>query len=409
MRKQFMTGGLLALAVAITGCGGGGSSSPSSPPPSGGTDNPPTSPAPGGAKVAGPLDAVQGPVSQDVIAPLAASFAGTPMQGVAMCVDQIVVNSAVDVLDVLALAIQSGAGSTNPQAALAAAASGVQVQVENIVIDLQGMLSALSGNSSGCLGNTAPTAVSGNPLAGTPLAPVGATLSPVLDQVYSALHGTGPTRPELSLTTIASLVAQLQFAVDTAMAQVPANIANAPVMGAALTTIQTAVRNINTTVTAASSSNTAATRSAIATTLNNLLTGVLLGVVPVNDIENQAGQPGLLSGPISTGIGQVSTQVSSNLGVVLQPVLSQNLTAVINPIIASIENTILAAIVGPLFTELGGAGTLPTNPFGPVVAVLEDFFDGSSQGDPLDLITTLINTSSGCPLAGTPLAALCPP
>jgi hypothetical protein len=389
MRNQLLAGSLLALTVALAGCGGSSSSSPSTPPPSGGGTPPPTSPAPGGAKVAGPFDAVQTPVSQDVIAPLAASFAGTPLQGVAICVDQIVVTDAVDVLDVLALAIQSGAGSADPQAALAAAAAGVQVQLENMVIDIQGMLSALNGNSSGCLGNVAPTAVSGNPLAGTPLEPVGATLAPVLDQVYSALHGSGSTRPELSLTTLASLVAQLQFAVDTAMAQVPADVANAPVVGAALSTVQDAVHDVNTTVTAAASSNTAATQAAIASSLNNLLTGVMLGVVPVYDIENQAGQAGLLSGPIEDGIDDVSSEVANNLGVVLQPVLTQNLTAAVNP-----------------FEALGGAGSLPSNPLGPVIGVLDDFF-GGVDGSPLDLILDLVTGGSGCPLEGTPLEILC--
>jgi len=406
MKKQILTSTLLALTVALAGCGGGGSSpvTTTPPPPTGGTT---TSPPPGAAKVAGPLDAVQDPVSDQVMDPLIASFAGTPLQGVAVCVDQIVVGDVVDLLDVLALGIQSGAGSADPEAALAATAAGVQGQVENIVIDMQAMLSALDGSSASCLGNLAPNG--SNPLAGTPLEAVGATLAPVLAQVYGQLHGSGSTRPSLSLTTIASLVAQLEFAVNTAFAQIPADVASAPVLGAALSTVQTAVGDVSDTVAAAASSDTADTQDAISDTMDNLLTGVLLGVVPITTIETQAGQVGLLSGPINSGINDVSSEIGSNLGVVLQPVLEQNLDAALAPVTEAIESSVLAAILGPLFEQLGAAGVSTSNPLGPVTTVLDTFFEGASTaGDPLDLVLDVISSESGCPLAGTPLESLCP-
>lgn len=407
MKKHLLTSIALALTVTFAGCGGGGSDAPSStttPPP---TNNGGSTVTPGAAKVAGPLDAVQTPISQQVIAPLSSAFTGTPLQGVAVCVDQIVVTDTVDVLDVLALAIQNSAGSADPQAALTGAAAGVQAQLENVVIDLQGMLGALDGKTNTCLGNVAPTG--SNPLAGTPLAPVGATLAPVLDQIYDALHGTsGNTRPSLSLTTIASLAAQLKFAVDSAFAQVPDQVASAPVVGAALSTVQTAVSNLTTTVTAASMQNTAATQAAIASTLNNLLSGVLLNVVPVTMIEDQAGQSGMLSAPIAAAISQVSSQVGTNLGVVLQPVLSQNIDAILSPVIDGMNASVLDAILAPLFDLLGGAGTSTTNPLGPVTSILESFFSGASTaGNPLDLILEVVSGGSTCPLAGTPLEALC--
>lgn len=405
MKKQVLTSMMLALTVAFAGCGGGSDSPSSSAPPSNGNGS--TTPPPGAAKVAGPLDAVQTPVSQQVIAPLASSFTGTPLQGVAVCVDQIVVGDVIDTLDVLALAIQSGAGAGgNPQAALAAAAAGVQGQVENIVIDLQGMLSALNGSSTGCLGNIAPSGA--NPLAGTPLAAFGATLAPVLSQIYGQLHGSGSTRPSLSLNTIASLVAQLEFAFNTAYAQLPAATTSAPVIGAALSTVRGAVHNVNLTVSAAGASNVNATRTAIANTVDSLLTGVLLGVVPVTTIENQAGQAGMLSTPINAGIDQISAALSQTLGVALQPVLQQNIGTVLGPVVTSLENSVLGAILGPLFEVLGGAGTSTSNPLGPVTTVLDTFFEGASPaGNPLDLVLDLVGGSSGCPLAGTPLAILC--
>lgn len=405
MRKQVIAGSLLALTVVLAGCGGGDSATPSgsSPTPSTPTN---TSPTPGAAKVAGPLDAVQEPVSAQIIAPLASAFVGTPLQGIALCVDQIVVNDVVDVLDVLATAIDSGAQSGDPEAALAGAAAGVQVQVENIVIDTQGMLSALDGSGNGCAGNVAPTSISGNPLAGTPLEAFGATLAPVLDQVYTALHGASGPRPTLSLTTIASLVTQLEFAVNTAISQLPADVANAPVIGAALTTIQQSVANLADTVTAASTSDTPATQAAIANALNDALSGVLLGVVPITVIETQAGQVGLLSGPIQAGIDDVSAEIGGNN--IYSSLLEQNLDAAITPVTDVIESTVLAAILGPLFEVLGEAGVSSSSPLAPVTGILGDFF-GGVNGSPLDLVLEQVSGASGCSAAGTLLeGVLCP-
>lgn len=406
MKKQVLTSMMLALTVTFAGCGGGSDGPSSSPPPSTGTPGTPSSPAPGAAKVAGPLDAVQGPVSSQIIAPLASTFAGTPLQNVTLCVDQIVVGDVVDLLDVLANAVQAGAGSANPQAVLAATAAGVQGQVENIVIDLQSMLTALDGGNNSCLGNVAPNG--SNPLAGTPLAPVGATLAPVLAQVYGQLHGSGSTRPSLSLSTIAGIVEQLEFGVNTAFAQIPADVSSAPVVGAALTTVRTAVGNVSNTINAAAANNVAGTQAAIATTLDSLLTGVLLGVVPVTMIETQAGQPGMLSGPINSGIDDVSSEVASNLALALGPVLEQNLDSALEPVLSSLEASVLSAVLGPLFEALDGVGSSNSNPLGPVTGILDDFFEGTTPaGNPLDLVLDLVSGGSGCPLAGTPLAVLC--
>lgn len=400
--KNILAGSLLAITATLAACGGGSSGTTTTTPPPSTT---PVVTAPGAAKVAGPLDAVQEPVSDQVISPLATSLAGTPLQGVVQCVDQIVVTDVIDVVDILAIAIQSGAGTANPGALLTGTAASVQAQVENIVIDLNGLLAALRGNSAACTTNTAPTG--GNILVGTPLAPVGAALAPVLAQVYTALHGTSGPRPTLSLGTITSLLAQLEFALDSAIAQVPADVATAPVIGATLTTVQAAVHDLNDTLIAASTRNVVTTQTAMANTLNNLLSGVMLGIVPVTAIENQAGQAGMLSGPIQAGIDDVSSQISTGLGTLLQPVFEQNLADALAPVTGAIDSTILGAILGPLNEALSGIGVSLSSPLGPVVTALDGFFSGS-EVSPLDLIQEVINGEIGCPLAGTPLAILCP-
>ena len=400
MQKKVLAGSLLAFTVFAAGCGGG-SDSPSSAPsnPSTPPTSTPTSPPAGAAKVAGPLDAVQDPVSQDVIGQLAFAFADTPLQGVAQCVDQIVVTDAIDVLDVLANAMQDENFASDPEAGFTDAAAGVQAQVENIVIDLQGMLSALDGNTSSCLGNVNVAPNGGNPLAGTPLEPVGAALAPVLDQVYDQLHGTSGPRPELSLTTIASIVAQLEFALNTAISQLPADVANAPVVGAALSTVQTTVGNLSDTIVAASTSDVEDTQAAIGNTLNDALSGVLLGVVPVSTIENQAGEAGMLSGPIQDAIDDISNEVSGNLGVVLTHVLTGNLDELAGPLSTTVKDNILVALTGPLMEALDNTGSLPTNPLGPIVDTLDTFFSGV-EGSPLDLILDLVSEGSGCTAEG---------
>lgn len=416
MSNKILVSAALALLVGLTGCGGGGSDSAGSDNTGGSGNNntggsggntggTATSPPPGSAKVDGPLDAVQGPVSEQVISPLAASFSGTPLQGVVQCVDQIVVTDTVDVLDVLALAIESGAGSADPDAALTQAAAGVQGQIENIVIDLNGMLYALDGNPNSCLGNVAPSGT--NPLAGTPLEPVGAALAGALKQIYGDLHGSGSTRPQLPLSQVAGLVAQLEFHVNSAFAQVPADVASAPVVGAALSTVQAAVGNLADTVAAAANSDTAATQAALDTTLNGVLTGLLLNIVPVYEIENQAGQAGVLSGPIEDGIDQVSNEVSNNLGLVLQPVLEQNLDTALTPVLGVVDSTILPAILDPITAALDDAGVNVDEPLTPVIGVLDTFFSGV-DGSPLDLVLDVVAGNSGCSLEDTVLSALCP-
>ena len=82
MNKVFFNKGLLALTLSaglvLTGCGGGSSSNRGGPSSGGGgTEQPMTN---GFSEVEGPLDAVQQPLSEQVLAPIVAGAAGTPLE-----------------------------------------------------------------------------------------------------------------------------------------------------------------------------------------------------------------------------------------------------------------------------------------------------------------------------------------
>lgn len=383
---------LIALALAgtvvLAGCGGGGGDSAGSGTPSPTARN----------DVSGPLDPVQGSVSEQVLAPLATAAAGTPLQGVVTCVDQIVVSDTLDVVDFLSA--QVDANALNP----ATSATVVQAELTNLIADLQGLLTSLAGGTGAC-GATipAPGGSTTNPLAGTPLAPFGDQLLATLGEVQGQLSAGGSGTP--SLATLSGLITQLSAGYATALAMLPTEATAAPVLGPSLSLIGTALSDLNTTVAQASAMNATGTATAITNTVTHLLDGLLLGVLPIGELEAASGTDGALSGPIADALAQLTAALAggfaapgSDLG---GTALTQELTDLLAPLMEptagggpDVLTTLLAQINAVL--PAGSTGALPVPDVGPLaldnaLAQLSTLLGtAGTAGGPLDpLISTL--------------------
>ena len=396
--KPWLLGLSLAAAVFAAGCGGGGSSAdnPTTPEPPV-TPEPPTT-----GKVAGPLDAVQTPLSETVLGQLAGAVADTPLAPVIASADQIVVQDLLDIVDAVALGLQQAATTGNP-AALADSAPQVQAQVMQMVTHLRGLLDALAAGTGGTGG------IGSNPLAGTPLAPLGDALTPVLAQI-GALGTGGSSGTDLNLTQLAYVVSLLNNHLQTGLSQIPAEARNAPVVGAVFTTLSTSLTDVTGLLAAASTYNATTTTARVQTTVNNLLTNVLTGIVPVHFLEQQTGNPGVLSSQIEAGIAQVSAVLGENLGVVLTPVLEDLLGGALSPLLDPIENQVLPAVLTPIIDALsgglpgvGGSGFGGTQ-LGGLLGLVTDALASTPLGDLVDDILGPVL----CLFAGTPLSFLCP-
>jgi hypothetical protein len=376
----------LSASLLLTGCGGGGGGGGSS---SGGE----TATYQG---VEGPLDQAQEPLSEQVFGGLAAPLAGTPLEAPVECLNQVVVTDILDVLDSLAAAIDP-ASLTDPQAALEAATGNAQLAATELTADLPNLLASLVG-AGDCEGGTASG--TGNPLAGTDLADLGAGLE--------AVFANFGDPSEMDLTQLSALFEQLSAAFSDGLTNVPAEITGAPILGGALTTLDVALADLATSVDALTSQDAAGTSSAIATTVQNLLTNVLVNVVPVGFIEEQSGQDGLFSAQIEDAINQLTIQLDSGLATILAPLFDG-------------FATLQAALAGGMTGGTGSGEGLTGTPLDTILAPLADLAASLSAGTggegvtgtPLDLLLApLVSAIEGggaaaCPLADTPLAPAC--
>lgn len=392
---------LLALALAgsvlATGCGGGGGSSA----PSGPTAEPAAR-----NDVAGPLDVVQVPISEQVLAPLSAAVAGTPLTTVVDCVDQAVVNDVIDVVDALALGLQAGAA--DPATALAAVAGDLQSEIGDLVADLQGLVLSLAGGGAGCNSSTSPFAGT-NPLAGTPLADFGSTLLPVLAQLQQALDGNGtvPAAP-LSLAQLETVLEMLTSSFDSAFAQLPAEVTGAPVVGPVLAVVQQTLVDLESVITSAASGtpDPAVITAGITTTLENLLTGMLTGVVPVQFLEGGSLPDGAISGDIAGAVASLTSVLTDGLGGGDPTALVSDLTDAISGLLDPLTGGALAGgdLGGGLFEDL--LGTL----LGSLDGVTGGTLPGGATGTPLDSVlaalTDALSGTAGETLLGDLLGAI---
>ncbi|WP_372879213.1 hypothetical protein [Spongiibacter marinus] len=406
--NKFNRAGLLGLsaAVLLTACGGGG----------GGSSSGSSSERATYQGVEGPLDMVQEPLSEQVLGQIASAAEGTPLEGAVQCVDQVVVQDTVDVLDSILGAVNPDS-INDPQQAFTDAATNIQLAVNELLADLPALLASLAGQGD-CTGPSGAP-MGSNPLAGTPLAALGDALAPLLTAAGGSGFGNGEN---LDLTALQALTDQLSSAFNEGLANLPAEVADAPVLGGLLTTLQTTFNDLDTTIGALDDASGDETAGAIATTLDNLLSNLLTQVVPVEFIEEQAGQPGAVSSQIKDGIGQVTAQLDNGLGAVLDPAFGALFGGALDPLFSGLNmllTPIGEAITGGLASG-GGSGAGPTGtPLDALLAPLEGVFaalTGGGSGDgltgtPLDLLLDPLASALGgggsCPLAETPLNPLC--
>jgi hypothetical protein len=394
MIKKFAVSGALALCLIAAGCGGGGSSG------SGGTTGGTTSgtgPTGATASVSGPLSTVQSTLSDSVLAPLESATAGTPLQSVLVCVDDLVNQNTLSVLNSVlnGLSDPTTLASTTP------------AQVESLLSEIANNLGALltslaSTTGNGDCGGAAGTGIpSSNPLAGTPLASLGDALLPVLSQIQSTT-GSG-SASGLSLSQLTSLFDELSTALQTGMSGVPTSVTSEPMLGGSLTTLLSSLTSLDSLMDAipASGTSTSGFQSALENLLNVTMVGELTQVVPTGFLQSSGGSSTITTqlesavasfsataaAAFAQGESALTTALGSTpLGAVLDPVVSTLLPAIIDPIESALSG---------VSTSGGGTGVtdLPLGSLlGPLTTALTGLLGGSS---------------SSCVFAGTPLSALC--
>jgi hypothetical protein len=412
--KCFSGKTLLAVSfgasLALTACGGGGSSKSGRTTPA--AEQPITS---GYSEVEGPLDAVQQPLSEQVITQLAGAAAGTPLEGAINCVGSFVVTDVLDILDSVLVQVDP-ASLQDPAALLANSASGLQASVTELATDLPVALASLTGAS--CTAGSAGGSGS-NPLAGTPLAPLGDALAPV----FAAANGGGSSGG--GAPSAAALMQQLSTAFSEGLATVIAQdptgqVADAPILGGLLVTLNQAFSDLAVTVAALETMNPDATGAAVSGTLNNLLDNVLTKVVPIAFIEEQAGQGPVLSSQIEAAVASLTGLLGGDLSGLTAGDFTSLFGAGGGDLFAPLSDTVLGGLQSAITGALAGGGSSGTtgtpldailDQLAPIQAALSAQGGSGLTGTPLDVLLTpvasVLQGGGACPLATTPLAAVC--
>ncbi len=343
----------LAFAtITLVACGGGGGGNDSTAPGS----TPSTAPA-----VAGPLDPAQDSVANMVFAPLVEATVGTPLQAVLACGNSIVTRNVLDIADAYAT------GLSSPSTLVSTAPAAAQGALTALVGNLSGLLGSLTGATT-CFGGSAgdiavPTT---NPLAGTPLAPIGDALLPALTAASQQLTASSSgTAPQIGATQLATIVAQLSDAYSMALTQIPPEALTAPVLGGTLTSIGNSLAGLETLTTQAASGASpdvlAASFQALATgSLDDLLTLVL----PVGVLQAGAG-----SGASTNLVTTLQAAVASLTGGLAA---SPTTALPANPLNAA-SFAVLPDIISQLTATLpaGLAGTAGTTPLAAATGPLQ--------------------------------------
>ena len=285
---------VLSACLLLTGCGGG----------SGGGGGGEASNFQG---VEGPLDTLQEPLSNQVLGGLSGALSGTPLEAPIECIDQLVVQDVLDVVDSI-LAVANPSQLNNMQGVAGEITDNLKATVGELVSDLPNLLASLVG-ASDCTGGGG--SMSGNPLAGTDLADLGASLE--------AIFVNSGDIALLDLHQIAYLLQDISDAFSDGIVGAAGPVTEAPILGGTLVTLDTALADLAGLVTAVADQDGDAAGYAVGATVENLLNNVLTQIVPIGFIEDKSGQIGLFSQPIETAVGTLGGQLSSGLPVVLDP------------------------------------------------------------------------------------------
>lgn len=394
--KSLCAAGALSSLMLLTACGGGGSDS---------TSPSPTSTSIVGSKsLSGPLDPVQSQLTSTVIDPLSSSVSGTVLESVLACGNTIVNDDILDMADTVLAALQSSAA--NPGNADPAALTG---SLRSTVIDLTQMLESLAGTTVDCAQDWLAIERLNNLIANlekTPLKPLAVALQPVLSRIIDTI-GANADAPPVQLATVAQLVAQLNTAFQSGLSKLPAGVYATPIVGGTLTTVSTSLGDLSVLLGAATTYSAASTGAAVQNLLDHTLTNLLTVVVPLQRLEGQSGQMGVVSSQITSAAHQLSALVGGTVGHVLTPVFNSQLLTALNPVLAPVENLLLPTILGPISDALANGtaqgstgGALAGSVLAPVVNIVSGVLDtltGGAGSDP---------AAPSCVFAKIPLLAV---
>lgn len=374
MIGKFGIAALAATTMVLAACGGGGGGDASTT-------------ATSSKTVAGPLDTVQSTLSGSVLGPLESATANTALSGVIKCADSLVVSNVLDIADVVLNGLQ------NPSTLSTTAPAQVQSQLNQVAQNLTNLIGALA--SKGSCGTAAST--SGNPLAGTQLAALGDQLLPVLQQILAQTGGSNSN----GFASLAALVTQLDTALHTAIAQLPAAASTAPIVGGTLTTLDAALSDTAALLNAVAANNAANLKTSLQNLLDHLLVNVTTGIVPLTLIETQAGKPGAVSNTVKTAAGTLSAAAASALSGTVSQLLAALSGSQLAPVVNPVVNGVLPALVTPLTKLLDGIGSGGTTSGGPTGTALDSL---------LTPITGLLGsilggTGTSCIFASLPLVS----
>ncbi len=402
--SKLLLAGLASTTLLLTACGGGsdndsrsGNPTPTPAPTSNPTPTPtPTAtptptptptPTAGVTKVNGPLDPVQEQVVDGVIANELAGQLPEPFSTFTLCTAASL-NQLVDVPDAILAGAEGLANGADPFDAFNGSAADAQGALERFAASLQATLVAMAERGS-CDPDADATAASGNPLAGTPLAPVGTALEGLI-----ASFGDGSEDP--NLTTLSTAVAPALTALGVALDGLPAEITSAPVLGGVVGTLDTAIDDVAATLAPFGAYDGPATATAASTALNNLLQGVLLNTIPVADID-----PAVAT-QIGDGINTLTATLGSGLGQVVTPLFNEGLNGVLSPVLDPVEG-LLAAIAGSGNPLDGVLAAFAGDATGNGVDALLGAILSAANGTPLE---NLVVAAGGSPASDSPLAVL---
>ncbi len=384
--KGIWTAALLSAVLALSACNGSSSNDGiSSAGGSGGSAGTGGSGGAGGdsafTRVQGPLDPVQEALS-GVVADQVGGALPDPLGPTVQCADT-AVTSLTDVPDALLVAFAALPGGADPASAFQAAANQMVAALQDFAGRLQSSLRILAGQSNTCSAGT----VGGNPFAGTPLEPVGAPLAALI----AALQGVGSNpSPAVLAAAIVPLLQQL----DAAFAMLPPEVTGAPVVGGLIDTLQAVLGDVGSLLVAAGATDPVAAQAAIKALIDDVLTGVLLGVLPVGEIDaaSPAGVPDIAP-QIQAGIDQLNAALGTALGTLIASGFVDQLPDV--AALISDPTTGLMALLGASGNPLDGIlGAVAGGGVSPLDSLLALLMAGAGG-------VTLDDLAGGLPSGGT--------
>nr|MBV6628312.1 hypothetical protein [Oceanococcus sp. HetDA_MAG_MS8] len=381
---SFAALGLLTSVSLLSACGGGSGSDASANASDASTSNVGDQiELPGKAnEVEGPLDTLQDQVVTSVLGDQIGGTLPQPLGPTVQCAAD-AVNSLVDAPDALLAALASLPTGADPAVAFQSASAQVAGSLERFAAELQSTLLALTGGASCSTvagGDGDGEVLPGNPLADTPLAPAGV----LIEQLVAALGAAQGPNGDPNLTSLTNLVAPVLSELSVVLGNLPEQVEEAPILGGLFLTLETATADLATTLPAVGEYDPIQTNIGVEALLNNLLSNVLLEVIPVRAIDERTGQN--FAPRIEQGITTLTDTLGNVTGPIITPLFNEVLNGVASPLLDPVES---------LLDQLLGIVTVPTGVASgnPLLGLLSPVI-GDGQNTNLDALTALLTFGS---------------